>query len=484
MDASAGRRPPARSALRSTWAAIVLVLLTGCLADLTTVSQPNFGFVRVTVVATGGDLDADGYVLTLDAGKSVTVKDVVMESFYVQAGTHVVSIGGVAANCSVVGATTRTVTVARNEISTVPFELVCVATGLAVTMRTTGPDIPDNLRVSVDDKPAVPVGANGSVTIGRLSPGTHTVTITGPAHCTVAGGGRVTATVVASTITPLPFDVACVPATRLPKIAYSADLTVAQIRGRWIELVNPDGSGVVTLEKGDSPAWSPDGTRIASSDAVCDDYYYYYYACSGGVLLLDPELGNVNRPPAGVFGFNPSWAPSGSTIAVDVRRSSETDASLNVFQIPSSGATPLGIVGPTSQSQPAWSPDGRRIAFSCRYATSADICIVNADGTGLTRINDDLELDLHPAWSPDGRKLVFARYPVGRSDDASADVVVLDVATRQRTTLGKGADPAWSPDGSKLVFAGADGIFAMNADGSARTRVTTGQHHAPAWRPK
>src|SRR5688572_19848674 len=108
MDASAGRRPPARSALRSTWAAIVLVLLTGCLADLTTVSQPNFGFVRVTVVATGGDLDADGYVLTLDAGKSVTVKDVVMESFYVQAGTHVVSIGGVAANCSVVGATTRT----------------------------------------------------------------------------------------------------------------------------------------------------------------------------------------------------------------------------------------------------------------------------------------------------------------------------------------------------------------------------------------
>lgn len=478
-------RTPARSALRSASAAIASALLTGCLADLAIVSQPNFGFVRVTVVVSGGDLDADGYVLTLDASQTRTVKDVVVESFYVAAGQHTVTLGGVASNCSVVGTATRTVTVAQNEIATVPFELVCVPTGITVTMRTTGPDRPDNLRVSVDDRPAVPVAANGSLTIGRLPPGAHTVSIAGPANCTVAGGGRVTATVVASTVTPLPFDVACVTATRLSKIAYSADLVVAGVRDRWIELVDPDGTGVITLERGDSPAWAPDGIRLAYSDARCDDTYYFYYdPCSGGIVLLDPELGNVVRPPGGVFGFRPSWAPSGGAIAIDVLDASAGGAALRVFQIPSSGATPLGIVGPRSQAQPAWSPDGRQIAFSCKYTISADICLVNVDGTGLTRMNDDFELDLEPAWSPDGRKLAFARYPVGRSDDASADVVVLDVATRTLTTLGKGADPAWSPDGTKLLFAGADGIFVMNADGSARSRLTTGQHHAPAWRPR
>ena len=121
--------------------------------------------------------------------------------------------------------------------------------------------------------------------------------------------------------------------------------------------------------------------------------------------------------------------------------------------------------------------------FVCKWAATTDLCIVNADGTGLVRLTNDAEIDDNPAWSPDGTTIAFTRYPAGRTDDASADLVLMKLATSQITTLTKGLEAAWSPDGSKLVFAGGDGLFVIGADGANRRRLTTGAHRAPAWRP-
>jgi TolB protein len=156
---------------------------------------------------------------------------------------------------------------------------------------------------------------------------------------------------------------------------------------------------------------------------------------------------------------------------------------LYVLQRLGGGPAKLTLVGPKSASQPAWSPDGSRIAFVCLWPTYPDLCVANADGTGVVHLTNDEQPDQAPAWSPDGTKLAFARYPPGAYKVAYAKVAVMDLATRQITLLGDGADPAWSPDGAKLVFAGIDGLFVMNADGSGRTRLTTGEHRAPAWRP-
>jgi len=131
--------------------------------------------------------------------------------------------------------------------------------------------------------------------------------------------------------------------------------------------------------------------------------------------------------------------------------------------------------GTTLSRDPAWSPDGGRIAFTCVVQTNKfDVCVMNADGTGLVRLTSDSISNYRPNWSPDGKFIAFQ----------SLDQVAIIAASGGTVTrLTPGAHPAWSRDGTKLVFAGSDGLYTINADGSNRTRLTSGTHYAPAWRP-
>jgi len=151
-----------------------------------------------------------------------------------------------------------------------------------------------------------------------------------------------------------------------------------------------------------------------------------------------------------------------------------------VVRLPLRTIESVAVTGPRSNEQPSLSPDGTRIAFVCRWAVNADICTVAAAGGNPVRMTDDPESDLHPAWSPDGSRIAFART---RTDSPFPDIVLLDVATKQRTVLTSGTEPAWSPDGSKLVFTGPDGLWVIDANGANRRRLTIGPDHAPAWRP-
>jgi TolB protein len=293
-------------------------------------------------------------------------------------------------------------------------------------------------------------------------------------------GGAQTVTVPAGTITPVHFEIACLPVVRLEKIAYVVDTIVGSKRESMIALVKPDGSGAVALAVGDSPAWSPDGTRLVFSEASCGFYDAYYGSdCGGGLVMIDPETLNMASVGDGSAGFGPAWAPTGDVLAFTRCCEYSDRTRLYLARVDGSQTIQLAIPGVIGVSNPAWSPDGLRIAFTCSIGQSTDVCVINRDGTGLLRLTNDDASEGRPAWRPDGSSIAFTKYSPG----SGPAIVLVTLDGGVVTRLTDGFEPAWSRDGSRLVFAGGDGLFTINVDGSHRTRLTTGAHHAPAWRP-
>ena len=173
---------------------------------------PIKGSLRVSVATAGGDLDADGYTLRVDgvAGQALGLNQTIVVA-QVDTGAHQVELGGVADNCTVGGGNTRSVRVGLGDTVSVAFAVGCVATGVRVTVATTGVDIdPDGYGVSVDAAPPVAVTVNGTVSITRLTDGSHTVTMSGvAANCPVGGTNPRSVTLAAGEVQTVSFAVAC-----------------------------------------------------------------------------------------------------------------------------------------------------------------------------------------------------------------------------------------------------------------------------------
>ncbi|MFN2525485.1 MAG: TolB family protein [Actinomycetota bacterium] len=172
----------------------------------------------------------------------------------------------------------------------------------------------------------------------------------------------------------------------------------------------------------------------------------------------------------------------------------------DIFTVPSNGAAIQQLTqGSEADIQPSWSPDGRRIAFARLHPSfaTADIYVMEGDGTGLTNLTQDPVIsDYVPAWSPKGDKIVFAR----RNNPTDPTDVNLHVINADGTGLvqitdtpGIESSPEWSPDGRLIIFArdreasGAAGtpLEVIRPDGSGRRVVTDPgvQAFGPHWSP-
>jgi Tol biopolymer transport system component len=127
---------------------------------------------------------------------------------------------------------------------------------------------------------------------------------------------------------------------------------------------------------------------------------------------------------------------------------------------------------PRDVQTPAWSPDGRKLAFVSRRDGNSEIYVMNADGSDQRNLTRHAASDQSPAWSPDGQSIAFVSR---RSGLAEIHVMNADGSDQRnlRVRVGRDSGLGWSPDGRKIAFtAGSTEVYVVNADGSGRRQLT------------
>jgi TolB protein len=173
------------------------------------------------------------------------------------------------------------------------------------------------------------------------------------------------------------------------------------------------------------------------------------------------------------------------------------DGHAQIYAMPADGSGQTNLSGnPAQEMDPAWSPDGERVAFARSFHAGGrpDIFVMNADGSGGGALTQGTLADRDPAWSPDGTQIVYAsRTEAGgpfrlfvMNADGTDDRQLTDGGSNTADDL----SPSWSPDGTRIAFSstrpgGFPQLFMVAPDGTAMKRLTHGDQidGNPSWSP-
>ncbi len=244
-----------------------------------------------------------------------------------------------------------------------------------------------------------------------------------------------------------------------------------------------------------SPAWSPDGKKIAFS---AFEQNRGTKARNHNLLMLDMTTGKTSTLSDQKGGYNsgPTFFPDGQSLLFTLSKNGEADIHRYYFDT----AKLLRITrGPLSAMnvEPNVSADGKRIAFSSNRSGLAMIYVMDINGSNVTRLTFAGNFNASPSFSPDGKLITFAGYD---KDQDNFDIFLMNSdghnlirltgsQKRKSHRMANNEDPSFSPDGRHIVFSsdrtGSKQIYIVNLDGSDERRLTMDNftYEKPKWSP-